>query len=56
MNIEDWDLNIENNTVSSINFKSVKLTDKDHKFEISINGENSSHKLNCRILLENVYE
>lgn len=38
MNIEDWDLNIENNKIASIDFKSLKLSDKDHKFVISING------------------
>lgn len=56
MNIEDWDLNIEGKSISSIDFRSLKLTDKDHKFEILLNGEKNSQKLNCRVLIENVYE
>ena len=56
MNIEDWDFNIEKKNISSIELKSIKLTEKDHKFSISINVGNTSDNLNCKILFDNVYE
>lgn len=38
MNIEDWDYNITNNKdITSIDFKSIKITNKNHKFLINVN-------------------
>jgi len=57
MNIEDWDYDISNNkNVTSIDFKSTKITNKLHKFLINVNTEKTSNTLNCQILFDNVYE
>lgn len=57
MNIEDWDYDITNNkNVTSIDFKSTKITNKQHKFLINVNSEKTSSSLNCQILFDNVYE
>lgn len=57
MNIEDWDYDITNNkNVTSIDFKSTKITNKQHKFLINVNSEKTSSSLNGQILFDNVYE
>lgn len=56
MNIEDWDYDLTNNKiVSSIDFKSIKITNKSHKFLIHINTETTINELNCQIVFDNVY-
>lgn len=57
MNIEDWDYDLTNNKiVSSIDFKSIKIINKSHKFLIHINTETTINELNCQIVFDNVYE
>ena len=57
MNIEDWDYDISiNKNVTSIDFKSIKITNKQHKFLINLNSDKASSILNCQILFDNVYE
>lgn len=57
MNIEDWDYNLGNNKeITSIDFESIKMTNKAHKFSIKVNSEKSTKTLNCQIIYDNVYE